>query len=74
MTEKTKSDKITANYLKTLEEVKQQYKQYVEVSKLYELPTQEEETVQYLPPSAERPLTTNKLVNNRCTKDGGEIC
>lgn len=74
MSEKTTSDKVTADYLKTLEEVKRQYKQYVEVSRLYELPAQKEESVQYLPPSAERPLTTNKLIKNPCAKRGAEIC
>ena len=65
MTEKTKSDKVTADYLKTLEEVKRQYEQYVEISRLYELPTQKEETVQYLPPSAEYPLTTNSVTSTK---------
>lgn len=58
-----KNPKITHrldDYLKTLEKVKQQYQQYVEVSKLYELPThREEERAQYQPPSPEHPLTTN---------------
>lgn len=65
MTEKTKSDKVTADYLKTLEEVKRLYKQYVEVSRLYELPTTKEETVQYLPPDMERPLTTNTVTSTK---------
>lgn len=65
MTEKTKSNKVTADYLKTLEEVKRQYEQYVEVSRLYELPTQRDESVQYLPPSVERPLTTNTVTSTK---------
>lgn len=49
------------DYLKVLEEVKKQYQQYVEVSGLYELPTQKEsETIQYHSPSLEHPLTTNR--------------
>ena len=65
MTENTESKKIMADYLKTLEEVKRQYEQYVEVSRLYELPTQRDETVQYLPPSTERPLTTNTVTSTK---------
>ena len=50
------------DYLRTLEEVKKQYQQYVEVSELYTLPIQkEEEPVQYQPPSPEHPLTTNTI-------------
>ena len=53
-------ENITERYLETLEEVKKQYQQYVEVSKLYELPTlKKEEETQYQPPSHEHPLTTN---------------
>ena len=60
MGERTETEAVLDDYLKTLEEVKKQYQQYVEVSKLYELPTQkEEEPVQYQPPSQEHPLTTN---------------
>ena len=40
MTEKCR--KTSADYLETLEEVKKQYQQYVEVSGLYELPIQKE--------------------------------
>ena len=55
-TEKNVSD----DYLKTLEEVKKQYQQYVEISGLYTLPIQQEEgPIQYQPPSLEHPLTTN---------------
>ena len=58
MPEETTAEK----YLKTLEEVKKQYRQYVEVSGLYKLPIQkEEQTVQYQPPSPEHPLTTNRI-------------
>lgn len=58
MPEKTTAEK----YLKTLEEVKKQYQQYVEVSGLYKLPIQkEEQTTQYQPPSPEHPLTTNRI-------------
>ncbi len=50
------------DYLETLEEVKKQYQQYVEVSKLYDLPTKREDRpVQYDAPSPERPLTTNTV-------------
>ena len=62
MPEKTTAEKVTEEYLKTLEEVKKQYRQYVEVSGLYKLPIQkEEQTVQYQPPSLEHPLTTNRI-------------
>ena len=62
MSEKTTAEKVAEDYLKTLEEVKKQYRQYVEVSGLYKLPIQkEEQTVQYKPPSLEHPLTTNRI-------------
>ena len=58
----SKTDAITEDYLKTLEKVKKQYQQYVEVSELYTLPIQkEEETVQYQPASPEHPLTSNMI-------------
>ena len=60
MRDRTK--KVSDDYLKTLEEVKKQYRQYVEISGLYTLPIQrEEEPIQYQPPSLEHPLTTNKI-------------
>ena len=60
MPENLESEKVSIDYLKTLEEVQKQYQQYVEVSELYKLPIQkEEESVQYQPPSPEHPLTTN---------------
>jgi len=56
----TERGSISNEYLKTLEKVKKQYQQYVEVSELYKLPIQKkDETVQYEPPSPEHPLTTN---------------
>ena len=62
MRERTETENISDDYLKTLEEVKEQYQQYVEVSELYTLPIQkEEEPVQYQPPSPEHPLTTNTI-------------
>ena len=50
--------------MQTLEKVKKQYQQYLEVSGLYDLLTlipPEEEEVQYEPPSPERPLTTDHI-------------
>ena len=62
MNKKAKKENVSDDYLKTLEEVKKQYQQYVEVSELYKLPRQkEEEPVQYQPPSIEHPLTTNTI-------------
>lgn len=62
MSKKIQTGKISDDYLKTLETVKKQYRQYVEVSELYKLPIQkEEETIRYYPPSPERPLTTNRI-------------
>ena len=56
------AEKVLDDYLKTLEEVKKQYQQYVEVSELYKLPIQKkEEIVRYQPPSLEHPLTTNRI-------------
>ena len=59
----TEKSRITSgDYLETLEQVKKQYQQYVEVSGLYELPTQkDEEVIKYQPPSQEHPLTTNRF-------------
>ena len=54
------TETISDAYLRTLEEVKKQYQQYVEVSKLYELPIYKEDPpVQYAPPSLDNPLTTD---------------
>ena len=62
MAKRAKSEKVSEDYLKTLEEVKKQYQQYVEVSELYELPTKKsEEPPQYQPASPEHPLTTNSF-------------
>ena len=62
MPESLESERVSIDYLKTLEEVQKQYQQYVEVSELYKLPIQkEEEPVQYQPPSPEHPLTTNTV-------------
>ena len=62
MGERTETEAVLDDYLKTLEEVKKQYQEYVEVSKLYELPIQKEEKqVNYQPPSIEHPLTTSTI-------------
>ena len=62
MSKKTKTKNVSEDYLKTLEKVKKQYQQYVEVSEIYKLPMQkEEEPLQYQPPSIEHPLTTNTI-------------
>ena len=56
----SKKGKTLDGYLKTLEEVKEQYQEYVEVSEIYELPAfKEEESIEYQAPSPEHPLTTN---------------
>ena len=56
------TDSVVNDYLEVLEEVKKQYEQYVEVSGLYELPTQPEPDLpEYEPPSLEHPLTTNTV-------------
>lgn len=54
-----KNKKISDDYLRTLEEVEKQYQQYVETSKIYELPLSVEEVAEQNPPSHEHPLTTN---------------
>ena len=62
MPERTETGGTSDDYLRTLEEVKKQYEQYVEVSELYNLPIQkEEEETQYQAPSFEHPLTTNSI-------------
>ena len=62
MPERSERGRTSDDYLRTLEEVKKQYEQYMEVSELYKLPVQraEEETL-YHPPSPEHPLTTNSI-------------
>ena len=51
MCEENETEAVLDDYLKTLEEVKKQYQQYVEVSELYKLPMQKaEKPVQYQPP------------------------
>ena len=56
------TDALNADYLTTLERVKKQYERYVEVTSLFELPTQRqpEETAEK-PPSPEHPLTINRI-------------
>ena len=52
MNKKAKKENVSDDYLKTLEEVKKQYQQYVEVSELYKLPMQKDaEPLQHQPPS-----------------------
>lgn len=70
MCDRTKKEKISDDYLKTLEKVKEQYQQYVEISGLYTLPIQqEEEPIQYQPPSLENPLTTNTTSSDVWRRD-----
>lgn len=58
----SKKGKSSNDYLKTLEKVKKQYQEYLEVSKIYELPTfEQEKTREHQPPSPEHPLTTNSF-------------
>ena len=60
--DKQTSEEISEDYLKTLEKVKEQYQQYVEVGGLYELPTSNtEQQVEYHPLTFDNPLTTNKF-------------
>lgn len=55
-------DHSSQDYLKTLEKVKKQYEQYVEISELHKLPIQKEEEDTLVPlPSPEHPLTTNRI-------------
>ena len=63
MVEQIGNDSASNDYLETLEKVKQQYQQYVEVSKLYELPTakEEEKPPKQRTPSWENPLTTDRF-------------
>ncbi len=62
MAENTKAGRAADDYLTTLEEVKRQYEQYVEVSELYKLPIQKAvDEKRYQPPSLENPLTSNSI-------------
>lgn len=62
MGNKPQRENVSDDYLETLEKVKEQYQQYVEVRELYKLPIQKkEEPAQYQPPSLQHPLTTNMI-------------
>ena len=62
MAKQNNAEVVVDDYLKTLEEVKKQYQQYVEVSELYRLPTPKDDgPVQNRPPSPDNPLTTNTI-------------
>ena len=63
MTEQSGSDRVSNDYLETLEKVKQQYQQYVEVSRLYELPTGpgRREAAETAAAEPGNPLTTDRL-------------
>lgn len=53
---------VSDNYLEILEETKKQYQPYVELGKLCDLlASRKEEQVEYVPPSSDNPLTTNKF-------------
>ena len=54
-----KEQKVSDDYLKTLEKVKEQYEQYLYVGEAYELNFGREELTDPQPPSPDRPLTTN---------------
>ena len=61
--------KGSRNYLKLLEEIQKEYHQYVELRKVCELVDQKEkEESQYLPPSPENPLTTDRFCLRRIVK------
>lgn len=52
--------KVSDDYLATLEKVKEQYREYVEVSKINDLPIfSEEQPIENSLPSIENPLTIN---------------
>ncbi len=61
MSKNTEKNQVSDDYLETLEVVKKQYQQYVELSELYKLPTFQKEEGQPQPPTPEYPLTTNKF-------------
>lgn len=52
----------STEYLVEMEKAKKQYEQYLKVSEIYKLPIfQSIPAPQYMPPSIESPLTTNKI-------------
>ncbi len=57
----SKKSTTSDEYMSTLEEVKKQYRQYLEISGLYDLPIskEQEEHAESAPPCYENPLTTN---------------
>ena len=69
MTVMFEKEKGSRNYLKGLEEIKREYRQYVELRKVCELTARKEkEESQYLPPSPENPLTTDRFYVRRIVK------
>ena len=57
-----KSKGTSGDYLEILEEAKKQYQQYVELGELCNLlASRQEEQVEYVTPSPDNPLTTNKF-------------
>lgn len=59
---KRTTTKTSNDYLKILEEAKKQYQPYAELGKLCDLlESMEKEQVEYVPPSSDNPLTTNKF-------------
>lgn len=69
MSERLGADETAADYLKTLEKTKTQYRQYLEIAKLNSLPTQvqEETECEQRVPSPEQPLTTNVFIVKKGT-------
>ena len=62
MAKQNDAEVVVDDYLKTLEKVKKQYQQYMEVSELYKLSTPADDSpVQFRPPSPDNPLTTNTV-------------
>jgi len=60
--ENNKLKEVSDDHLKVLEETKKQYQPYVELGKLCDLlASREEEQVEYVTPSPDNPLTTNKF-------------
>ena len=54
------SGRLSDDWLETLEKVKQEYQQYVEVSELYKFPRAGKvKVIHHQPPSLEHPLTIN---------------
>ena len=56
-----KKDTPEIEFVELLEDARRKYQEYLELSKVYELPDRQERAVQYEPPTPKNPLTKNGI-------------